>query len=177
LTKQKLIDIISISNYLTWRFLMPTHFRGDECTTLALDTYIKFTRAANTMENHLVNRGSLGDLTVSQFGILETLFHLGPLSQGAISGKLLKSTGNITLVLDNLEKRGLVERKRETQDRRMVTVSLTAAGEALIAALFPRHAASIAAEFSALTPDEQIEFGRLCKKLGRNQLGHPPAPH
>jgi MarR family 2-MHQ and catechol resistance regulon transcriptional repressor len=149
---------------------MPTHFQGDECTTLALDTYIKFTRAANTLENHLVNRGSMGDLTVSQFGILETLFHLGPLSQGAISSKLLKSTGNVTLVLDNLEKRGLVERKREAHDRRMVTVFLTEAGEALIAAIFPRHAASIAAEFSALTPDELMEFGRLCKKLGLSSL-------
>jgi MarR family 2-MHQ and catechol resistance regulon transcriptional repressor len=167
------MDIISISNYLIWRFLMPTHFNGDKPTTLALDTYIKFTRAANTLENHLVNRGSMDDLTVSQFGILETLYHLGPLSQGTISAKLLKSTGNVTLVLDNLEKRGLVERKRETLDRRLVTVSLTPQGEALIAAIFPCHAASIVAEFSALTPDEQIELGRLCKKLGLRRLDSP----
>jgi MarR family 2-MHQ and catechol resistance regulon transcriptional repressor len=145
---------------------MPTHFRGDKHTILALDTFIKFTRAANALETRLVHRGTLNDLTVSQFGILETLYHLGPLCQGQISAKLLKSTGNVTLVLDNLEKHGLVERKREPHDRRMVMISLTPAGEELITAVFPRHAASIAAEFSVLTEAEQVELGRLCKKLG-----------
>jgi MarR family transcriptional regulator, 2-MHQ and catechol-resistance regulon repressor len=145
---------------------MPTHFRGDKHTILALDTFIKFTRAANALENRLTRRGTMEDLTVSQFGILETLYHLGPLCQGQISAKLLKSTGNITLVLDNLEKRGLVERKRESHDRRTVTISLTPAGETLITKVFPRHAASITAEFSVLTEEEQVELGRLCKKLG-----------
>jgi MarR family transcriptional regulator, 2-MHQ and catechol-resistance regulon repressor len=149
---------------------MPTHFRGDKNTTLALDTFIKFTRAANALENRLTHRGTLGSLTISQFGILETLYHLGPLCQGTISAKLLKSTGNVTLVLDNLEKNGLVERKRETHDRRMVIISLTPAGKALITEVFPRHAASITSEFSALTEEEQIEFGRLCKKLGMGRL-------
>jgi len=152
---------------------MPTHFRGDEQTTLALDTFIKFTRAANALENRLTHRGTLRDITVSQFGILETLYHLGPLCQGQISAKLLKSTGNVTLVLDNLEKRGLVERRREPHDRRMVTISLTPAGEALISEMFPRQAACIAAEFAVLTPDEQLELGRLCKKLGMGAANSP----
>jgi len=145
---------------------MPTKFRGDKDTTLALDTFIKFTRAANALEYRLLHRGTLDDLTPSQFGILETLFHLGPLSQGQVSAKLLKSTGNVTLVLDNLEKLGLVERRREPRDRRTVTIILTPAGETLITQVFPRHAASITAEFSVLTDSEQVELGRLCKKLG-----------
>lgn len=150
---------------------MPTHYTGsDEEMRLALDTFIKFTRAANALDNRLLHRGTLGDLTPSQFGILETLYHLGPLCQGEISAKLLKSTGNITLVLDNLEKRGLVERKREAHDRRMVTVHLTGAGRALIEEVFPHHTGSIAAEFAVLTRAEQIELGRLCKKLG---MGRP----
>ena len=118
----------------------------------------------------------LRPLGLRLFGILETLYHLGPLCQGAISEKLLKSTGNITLVLDNLEKRGLVERKREQNDRRMVKISLTAAGTALIEAVFPRHAASIAAEFSILTDEEQVELGRLCKKLGMGAPESSPTP-
>lgn len=152
---------------------MPTHYRGDPRTVLALDTFIKFTRAANALENRLVRRGNIEDLTMSQFGVLETLFHLGPLCQGAISAKLLRSTGNVTLVLDNLEKRGLVVRKRETSDRRQVTISLTPSGQELIQAIFPRQAAGIAEELNALTPTEQLELGRLCKKLG---MGRPDAP-
>jgi MarR family 2-MHQ and catechol resistance regulon transcriptional repressor len=152
---------------------MPTHYRGDPRTVLALDTFIKFTRAANALENRLVRRGNMNDLTISQFGVLETLFHLGPLCQGAISAKLLRSTGNITLVLDNLERHGLVERKRDTNDRRQVTISLTPSGEAKIKAIFPRQAATITDELDALTPEEQAELGRLCKKLGK---GKPEAP-
>jgi MarR family 2-MHQ and catechol resistance regulon transcriptional repressor len=152
---------------------MPTHFQGDAKTTLALDTFIKFTRAANALESRLNKIGSLRDLTVSQFGVLETLYHLGPLCQGTLSAKLLRSTGNITLVLDNLEKRGLVERKREMDDRRMVLISLTPLGEALITAVFPEHAASIQNEFAVLTDAEQAELGRLCKKLGKGLASDP----
>ena len=151
---------------------MPTHYRGDPRTVLALDTFINFTRAANALETRLVRRGNMLDLTTSQFGVLETLLHLGPLCQGVISAKLLRSSGNITLVIDNLEKRGLVERKRETSDRRQVTISLTPKGEALIKAIFPRQSATITDEFDVLSFEEQVELGRLCKKLG---IGKPEA--
>jgi len=149
---------------------MPTHYRGDPRTVLALNTFIKFTRAASAVENRLARHAQLADLTISQFGVLETLYHLGPLCQGEISAKLLRSSGNITLVLDNLEKRGLVERRREINDRRSVRVYLTEQGQALIAELFPRQAAAISAVFDALTPEEQEELGRLCKKLGTSKL-------
>ena len=148
---------------------MPTHYRGDPRTVLALNTFIKFTRAANALENRLAHHTHLADLTMSQFGVLETLYHLGPLCPGEISAKLLRSSGNITLVLDNLEKRGLVERKRETVDRRSIKVSLTAQGSALIGELFPRQAAAITAAFDALSPMEQEELGRLCKILGKSK--------
>lgn len=106
---------------------MPTHYQGSPKEVQALNTFIKFTCAANAFEARLYQRGVIEDLTPSQFGILETLFHLGPLCQGEVSSKLLKSTGNITLVLDNLEKRDLVQRVRGTEDRRMVMIYLTPA--------------------------------------------------
>jgi len=145
---------------------MPTHFKGEPNVVLALDTFIKFTRASSALENRLLRHNTLGDITLSQFGVLETLYHLGPMCQGEISTKLLKSSGNVTLVLDNLEKRNLVKRTRDTTDRRMVILSLTPEGEALIAHLFPLQAQVIAEEFSALSPEEQRQLGMLCKKLG-----------
>lgn len=144
---------------------MPTHYRGEPRTVLALDTFIKFSRASDALEKRLHGE-MIGGLTQSQFGVLETLYHLGPLCQGQVSAKLLKSTGNITLVLDNLEKRGLVQRVRQTDDRRQVRISLTLQGEELIKDIFPRQAQRIADEFGILTEQEQIELGRLCKKLG-----------
>jgi MarR family 2-MHQ and catechol resistance regulon transcriptional repressor len=152
---------------------MPTHYKGDPKSILALDTYIKFTRAANAFESRLFQTGILEDLTPSQFGVLETLYHLGPLCQGEVSAKLLKSTGNITLVLDNLEKRGLVRRVREIEDRRMVKIFLTSEGEVLIQRVFPQMVKAITQEFGMLTDEEQVQLGTLCRKLGKKLVNQP----
>lgn len=145
---------------------MPTHYRGTEQEILALNTFIKLTRAVDSLETRLTRCGSLQNLTMSQFGVLEMLYHLGPLSQGVISEKMLKSGGNITLVIDNLEKRGWVRRLRDTKDRRVVMVFLTPAGEERIRQVLPGHIAAIVAEMNMLTPEEQALLGRLCQKLG-----------
>jgi MarR family transcriptional regulator, 2-MHQ and catechol-resistance regulon repressor len=147
---------------------MPTHYQGNPKEVQALDTFIKFTRASNAFEARLYQHGAIEDLTPSQFGILETLFHLGPLCQGEVSAKLLKSTGNVTLVLDNLEKRGLVRRVREIEDRRMVKIHLTPAGDELIQRIFPQMVAAIQSELSILTEEEQAQLGNLCRILGKN---------
>ncbi len=98
---------------------------------------------------------------------LEVLYHLGSMSQADICGKLLKSGGNTTLVIDNLERRGLVQRRRDPDDRRVVMVELTESGRDLISSIFPRHAEVVAAEMAVLTPEELRQLGDLCKKLGR----------
>jgi len=146
---------------------MPTHYQGTSEEIRALDTWIKLTRAVDTFGARLTGHGTCRDVTVSQFGVLEALHHLGPLRQGEISAKLLRSGGNITLVVDNLEARGLVRRERDVNDRRVVTVALTEAGETLIAELFPQHARAIVEEMRVLTADEQETLGRLCRKLGK----------
>lgn len=148
---------------------MPTHYSGTAKEVLALDTYIKLTRAVNVLMNRMANSIVLGDLTISQFGVLETLLHLGPLSQTEICGKLLKSGGNITLVIDNLVKNGFVRRQPDAHDRRISIVNLTPEGEALIREVFPRVMQSIVAEFEPLTSEEQANLGRLCKKLGKRE--------
>jgi MarR family transcriptional regulator, 2-MHQ and catechol-resistance regulon repressor len=149
---------------------MSTHYQGSENEVLALDTFIKFTRASNTIETNLFQQDIIEDLTPSQFGVLETLFHLGPLCQTELSTKLLKSTSNMTLVLDNLEKRDLVRREREKQDRRMITISLTTAGEEMIKRIFPQVVQKILKDFSVLTTEEQQNLGVICRKLGKQNL-------
>lgn len=146
---------------------MPTHYQGSPQEVLALNTFIKLTRASDSMLQRLFQRSAHGNLTPTQFGVLETLYHLGPMCQTEISKKLLLSTANITLVIDNLEKAGLVQRTRSVEDRRYITVSLTEKGEELIAGIFPGHVASIAEELSVLSPQEQETLGELCRKLGK----------
>jgi MarR family transcriptional regulator, 2-MHQ and catechol-resistance regulon repressor len=147
---------------------MPTHFEGPENTRLALDTFIKLTRATNALEHTLFQAQKIPGLTATQFGVLETLYHLGPLCQGALSGKLLKSSGNVTLVLDNLEKQDLVKRIRQEDDRRMVMIELTSAGRKLIEEVFPMVSAEITRAFSGLSPQEQKTLAELTKKLGQS---------
>ena len=148
---------------------MPTHYTGNSEEVLALNTFIKLTRAAESLSSRLHRRGTMGGLTVSQFGVLESLYHLGSMCQSDIGAKLLKSSGNITLVIDNLEKRGLVRRERDRDDRRMVIVSLTEKGRELIERIFPGHVAAILEELSILTAAEQETLGRLCRKLGKQK--------
>jgi MarR family 2-MHQ and catechol resistance regulon transcriptional repressor len=145
---------------------MPTHYEGKPEEVLALDTFIKLIRASSSFNNRIFSYGTIGDLTPSQFGVMEALLHLGGLCQGELSKKLLTSTGNMTLVLDNLEKRKLVKRTRSESDRRMIRIELTEGGRQLIERIFPQHVAIIQQEMSALTTEEQAELGRLCKKLG-----------
>jgi MarR family 2-MHQ and catechol resistance regulon transcriptional repressor len=70
------------------------------------------------------------------------------------------------MVVDNLEKRGLVERERARDDRRFITIHLTKEGRKLIGELFPRHAVAIREEMSVLSPAELEKLGRLCKRIG-----------
>jgi MarR family transcriptional regulator, 2-MHQ and catechol-resistance regulon repressor len=148
---------------------MPTHYPGTQKEILALDTFIKLNRACDSVLGRLSQRGTHGDLSPSQFGALESLYHLGPMCQTEVATKLLKSGGNITMVIDNLEKRGLVHRDRDPEDRRMIVVSLTEAGSQLISQLFPCHVASIVEELGVLTAEELQTLGQLCRKLGKRE--------
>ena len=132
----------------------------------ALRTYVKLMRAAESVTARIHEHLSSKGLTLSQFAVLEALYHLGPLSQREIGRKILRSSGNITMVIDNLEKRGLVRRKRNQADRRFFIVHLTDRGSKLISNIFPPHARVIAKEFGVLTDAEQDALGSLCKKLG-----------
>ena len=135
-------------------------------TFRSLNTYTKLMRAAESVTSRVHRVLAAPKLTISQFGVLEALHHKGPLCQKDIAAKILKSTGNITLVIDNLEKLGLVKRVRDSEDRRYLTVHLTETGTELIAKVFTDVEAAIVAEFAALTEEEQNILGSLCKKLG-----------
>lgn len=145
---------------------MAARFQGTEKEMRALTTYTKLMRAAESLTARAHEHLSSAGLTISQFGVLEALHHLGPMSQKDIGSKILRSSGNITMVIDNLEKRSLVRRERDEHDRRFFIVHLTEAGNKLIRKIFPPHAAVITGEMGALTAAEQKTLGYLCKKLG-----------
>ena len=142
------------------------NYRCDPSETRALNTYVKLMRAAESITSRVHKHLSSVGLTVSQFGVLEAIYHLGPLTQRDLGQKILRSSGNITMVIDNLEKRRLVRRERGASDRRIFIVHLTSEGQKIIRKIFPSHAALIANELSVLNATDQIALGKLCKRLG-----------
>ncbi|CAM3236335.1 HTH marR-type domain-containing protein [Deinococcus saxicola] len=145
---------------------MPNHFAGDAAERAALDAYIKLWRGAHAVEvaanRHLADHG----LTLSQFAVLEALFHLGPLSQRQLADKILRSSGNLTMVIDNLERDGQVSRERNPTDRRAFQIFLTVEGRSLIEQILPSHVGGIRELFGVLEPEELQQLSVLTRKIG-----------
>jgi len=146
-----------------------THHRGRAAQVRALNAYIKLMRAADSVQAPLERRLEALGLTEGQFGVLEILFHLGPRTAGELGRKSFRSAGNVTTVLDNLERRGLVKRVRSAEDRRSVIVSLTPAGTREVERVLPGHIAAIVEAFRVLSAGEQADLDRLLRKLGLGQ--------
>lgn len=148
---------------------MPTHYKGTEEERRALDVFIKLMRAAESVADRTGSAMAAAGLTPSQFGVLETLYHLGPLMLSQIADKHLKSRNNFTVVVDNLEKQGLVRRERSGEDRRAIWVHLTDAGRERIEQVFPAHVRAVVEDMRVLTPEEQEQLGVLLRRLGRQE--------
>jgi len=145
---------------------MATRYRGPENQVRALNAFITLARASEAVAARLQRDLAGKRLTTSQFGVIEALLHLGPLCQGELAGKLLRSGASMTSVVEGLEKRGLVVRQRTEEDKRFVRVALTGKGRRLIQEIFPGHAETVTRLFSVLTEEEQEQLRRLCRKLG-----------
>ena len=145
---------------------MPTNFKGTRAETAALNAFIKLMRAADSLNSRLMPVIEQHGLTFSQFGVLEALYHLGPLCHTHLAQKILRSGGNLTLVAKNLERNGWVRPVPSPDDKRVRRLALTPKGKSLIEKAFRDHVANLVRQMSALTSAEQDELGRLAKKLG-----------
>jgi MarR family 2-MHQ and catechol resistance regulon transcriptional repressor len=144
---------------------MGSYYRGSKEEIRALSAFINLSRASESLMARQVRRLAKEGLTLSQWGVLETLYHLGAMSQKALGTKLLKSAGNITMVVNNLSKLSLVSRRRDKSDRRFYQIHLTAKGRRLVGRLLPVHVAGIVGDMSRLDGRQQEELRRLCREL------------
>lgn len=133
---------------------------------LALDTWIKLARSHSVVYKKTNEDIRNYGLTLPQFGVIEAIGHLGPLKVGELCKKMLVTGGNMTLVLDNLERNELIERTFSKNDRRAIVINLSEKGKRLFDEIFIQHAEFIGDLFSVLTQNEQKQLGTLLKKLG-----------
>ena len=126
-------------------------------------------RAANAARSHASRQ--LGDtgLTLTQFAVLEALYHLGSMSLSEIAKKILTTGGNLTMVVGNLEKQGFALRQRSPEDGRVLLLVLTPEGRKLMRELFPQHAAAIVDFMGSLSPKEQERLSELLRQLAKGR--------
>ena len=145
---------------------MKTTKRYGKKADAALSMWVKLARAHATFSRLTYENIRSFGLTTPQFAALECLGHLGPMMIGELCRKMLVSGGNMTVVIDNLEKEGLVERVPSKDDRRAILVRLTAKGSKLFDDIFTKHAQYVASIASVMTEKEQETLSGLLKKLG-----------
>lgn len=135
-------------------------------STTALQLWITLSRAFGAVAAHAEADATRHGITLAEFGILEALYHKGPMLQGQLQEKILISSGGITWVVNRLVGRGLVRRRPCPDDRRARWAELTPAGTAFIREHFPAHARAMARATSGLTAAERAEAVTLLRKLG-----------
>ncbi|SFR79774.1 DNA-binding transcriptional regulator, MarR family [Streptococcus equinus] len=105
------------------------------------------------------------DLTQTQFAVLDVLYSKGAMKVGQLIDSILATSGNMTVVIRNMEKKGWVTRHTCPDDKRAYLVSLTDVGRQVIEHALPLHMAKIEETFSVLTEEEQDQLIRLLKKF------------
>src|SRR6266480_1105819 len=124
-------------------------------------------KAARALQAYAEKSVSELEIGGSDFAVLEALLHKGPLPVNEIGKKVLLTSGSMTVAVDRLEKKGLVERRAHGTDRRARIVHLTKEGKKLITRAYTQHAADLERLISAsLTTTERAALIRLLKKIG-----------
>lgn len=148
-------------------------------SALATECYANVIRAADLLIG-LHNRQTLDDYQLSQSArqILAIIEGAGePLEPTVIAQRLISTTGSVTSLLDNLEKRGLIRRLAHPHDRRKLLVDITPAAQAIVDELLPSlHARERDVISAALSANEQRELLRLIAKVQQSAIRARPAP-
>ncbi len=132
----------------------------------SLELFTVLSRAYIWVYAHAARDHRRYGLNPTEFGILELLYHKGPMPLQQIGEKILISSGNITYSVDKLEKKQLLTRRPAKNDRRVIFAELTEQGHALLAEIFPLHAEVLRAATNGLTSEEKAQAIELLKKLG-----------
>lgn len=132
---------------------------------LNLTTLIAFTRAEHKIHNLEYKTIKESGLTISQFGVLEVLYNKGNLRIGEIMEKILTTSGNITVVIKNLEKDGFIKKISDPLDKRSTIISITDKGIKVIEEILPDHIKNINNIFDVLTDEEKIVLKDILNKF------------
>ncbi|WP_420857192.1 MarR family winged helix-turn-helix transcriptional regulator [Vagococcus lutrae] len=134
---------------------------------LPLNLLIGTMRTSRYLEQQVKQDVKQYGLNMTEFAVLEFLYHKGRQPIQQISEKILIASSSTTYVIDQLGKKGLVNRALCQKDKRVTYAELTKKGTTLMATIFPKHAEKIMELFSVLTKSEQETLLEALKKISR----------
>ena len=132
---------------------------------LAVKTMVVLAKAQRSVEARVTGIFKKYGVTPTQFSALDTLYKKGDLKICQMINAMIATSGNMTVVIKNMERHGWVKRQKAPDDARAFVVSLTAQGRALVEKILPEHEANVADIFSVLTVEEQETMIDLLKKF------------
>lgn len=149
----------------------PTVLERDSAARSAVRTWLRLLACSNIIEGHL--RGALREkfgTTLPRFDVLAQLDNAASdsprgLTMSELSRRLMVTNGNLTGLIDRLDREGLVSRVVAPPDRRAQMVSLTPAGKDALDAMTPDHATWVTDMFAALSDAERSQLYTLLGKL------------
>lgn len=138
-------------------------------TDKSMQTWIQILRAFQKIRAKELKYINASGLSMNQFEVLEVLYHRGDLQVGAITKLIASTPGNVTVVVKNLVRDGLVQTLPSSEDSRVRMVSITESGRALIGGMFTQHAANLKSYFDVLSDEELVTLYDLLRKLQKAQ--------
>ena len=147
---------------------------GDRAATLQL--IIALGRALQALERTVRPHLTQSGLSLTEFAVLEVLYHKGALRLGEIRDRILVTAASTTYVVKKLEERGLMRRRTCAEDSRVVFGELTAKGRTLIDEVFPAHVERLQQAMAGLSVPQKREASRLLRALilhARRITGEP----
>ncbi len=135
----------------------------------SMQTWMQIVRAFTKIRTKELKYINACGLSMNQFEVLEVLYHRGDLAVGAITKLIMSTPGNVTVVVKNLTRDGLVQTMPSSEDSRVRIVSITEPGKAIIAGMFTQHSANLKSYFDVLSDEEMVIVYDLLRKLQKAQ--------
>jgi MarR family transcriptional regulator, 2-MHQ and catechol-resistance regulon repressor len=140
---------------------------ADDDRTATLQLVIALGRTVQALERgvrpHLAESG----LGLTEFAVLEVLYHKGALPLGEIRDRILVTGASTTYVVKKLEERGLMRRRTSDEDQRVVFGELTPKGRTLLEKVFPAHVDRLRHVTAGLSASEKRAASQLLRRLSR----------
>ncbi|MGP4107703.1 MarR family winged helix-turn-helix transcriptional regulator [Virgibacillus sp. L01] len=137
---------------------------------LSLNAFVVLMRASKSVEERIKKDIKSYGVSITEFTILEALYHKGDLTVNQICDAVLINSGSMTYVIDKLQQRGLLERITSEEDRRVIHVRITNQGKELMDDIFPQHEKVIEKVFKDVSPEELESVIDILKRIGLDSV-------